>query len=76
MVLLDNVIEVFALSDHDLGAMLPIAVLDSGVVRTAFVDVDDLGKGWSTISFAWPTPISCPDLRRRRAKPDDGHVAK
>src|SRR5450755_2224198 len=44
MVLLDNVVEVFALSDHDLGAMLPIVVLDSGVVRAALVDVDDLGK--------------------------------
>src|ERR1019366_2061054 len=44
MVLLDNVVEVFALSDHDLGALLPIVVLDSGVVRAALVDVDDLGK--------------------------------
>src|SRR5664279_3414927 len=44
MVLLDNVVEVFALSDHDLGAVLPIVVLDSGVVRAALVDVDDLGK--------------------------------
>ena len=44
MVLLDNVVEVFALADHDLGAMLPIVVLDSGVVRAALVDVDDLGK--------------------------------
>jgi hypothetical protein len=33
MVLLDNVVEVFALSDHDLGALRPIVILDSGVVR-------------------------------------------
>jgi hypothetical protein len=44
MVLLDNVVEVFALSDHDLGALLPIVVLESGVVCAALVDVDDLGK--------------------------------
>jgi hypothetical protein len=44
LVLLDNVVKVFALSDHDLGALLPIVVLDSGVVRAALVDVDDLGK--------------------------------
>jgi hypothetical protein len=44
MVLLDNVVEVFALSDHDLGALFPVVVLDSGVVRAALVDVDDLGK--------------------------------
>src|SRR5450631_4597354 len=44
MVLLDNVVEVFALSDHDLGAVLPIVVLESGVVCAALVDVDDLGK--------------------------------
>jgi 3-hydroxy-3-methylglutaryl CoA synthase len=29
MVLLDDVVEVFALSDHDLGAMLPIVGLDA-----------------------------------------------
>src|ERR1019366_4891550 len=44
MVLLDNVVEVFALSDHDLGALLPIVVLDPRVVCAALVDVDDLGK--------------------------------
>ena len=45
MVLLDNVVEVFALSDHDLGAMLPIVVLDCGVVRAALVDVDESWEG-------------------------------
>jgi hypothetical protein len=44
MVLLNNVVEVLTLSDRDLGAMLPIVVLDSGVVRAALIDVDDLGK--------------------------------
>jgi hypothetical protein len=39
MVLLDNVVEVFALSDHHRRAVLPIVVLDSGVVRAALVDV-------------------------------------
>jgi hypothetical protein len=39
MVLLDYVVEVFALSDHDLDALLPIVVPDSGVVRAALVDV-------------------------------------
>src|SRR5450755_3181493 len=60
MVLLDNVVEVFALSDHDLGALLPIVVLDSGVVRAALVDVDDLGKAVvlePLSSFEWVTGL-------------------
>jgi hypothetical protein len=44
MVLLNDVVEVFALSDHDRSAMLPIVVRDFGVVRVALVDVDDLEK--------------------------------
>jgi hypothetical protein len=44
MVLPDNVVEVFALSDRDFGAVLRIVIPDPGLVRSALVDVDNLGK--------------------------------
>jgi hypothetical protein len=81
MVLLDNVVEVFALPDHDLGAVLPIVVLDSRVVRTALVDVDDLGKAvvldgareepncGATITFAGEQEVDGVPLLINRAIP-------
>ena len=44
MILLDNVIEILALPDHDLRAVLPIVILDPGFVGAALVDVGDPGK--------------------------------
>ena len=44
MVPLDNVVEVFALSDHDLGAVLPIVVLDPRVVCAALSMLTILGR--------------------------------
>ena len=44
MVLLDNVVEVFALPNHDFGAVLGIGLTDPGLVRSVLIDVDDLGK--------------------------------
>jgi hypothetical protein len=44
MVLLDNVVEVFALPNHNFGAVLGIGITDPGLVRSALIDVDDLGK--------------------------------
>jgi len=44
MVLLDNVVEVFALPNHDFGAVLGIRLTDPGLVRSALIDVDDLGN--------------------------------
>jgi hypothetical protein len=44
VILLDNVVEVFALPNHNFGAVLGIGITDPGVVRAALVDVDDLGN--------------------------------
>jgi hypothetical protein len=44
VVLLDDVVQLLALPNHDLGAMLRIVVTDPGRVRAALVDVDGLGK--------------------------------
>jgi hypothetical protein len=44
MILLDNVIEILALSDHHLCAVLPIVIFESGLVRSALVDVGDTRK--------------------------------
>ena len=44
VILLDDVVQVLALPNHDFGAMLRIVFPDPGLVRSALIDVDDLGK--------------------------------
>ena len=44
VVLFDDVVQVLALPNRDLGAMLRIVVTDPSRVSAALVDVDDLGK--------------------------------
>ena len=44
VILLDDVVQVLALPNHDFGAVLGIVIPDPGLVRSALVDVDDLGK--------------------------------
>jgi hypothetical protein len=44
MVLLDNVVEVFALRNHDFDAVLGLGLTDPSLVRSALIAVDDLGK--------------------------------
>ena len=44
LVLLHDVVEVLALPNHDVGAVLGVEVTDAGLVRSALIDVDDLGK--------------------------------
>ena len=44
VILLDDVVQVLALPNHDFGAVLGIVIPDPGLVRSALVDVDDLGN--------------------------------
>jgi hypothetical protein len=44
LLLLDDVVQVLALPNHEFGAVLGIVIPDPGLVRSALVDVDDLGN--------------------------------
>ena len=44
MILLNDVVEILALSDHNLRAILPIVILKSGFICAALIDVGDPRK--------------------------------
>jgi hypothetical protein len=44
MILLDDVVEILALSDHNVRAVLPVVILDASFVRAALVDVGNTRK--------------------------------